>query len=132
HYDSSGAKVGESVLTDLLGNGSNAVEFTAKGNSIRLLLYPEGDSTVNIDGIGTLTKISLSTPSDTNTFTVYNAGNVVVEPESMLLHIFVVSAIGDYITIKNNTTGETFTLNRKMSNHHIKVYGLVIKDGTTQ
>src|SRR5699024_9416138 len=81
HYDSSGAKVGESVLTDLLGNGSNAVEFTAKGNSIRLLLYPEGDSTVNIDGIGTLTKISLSTPSDTNTFTVYNAGNVVVEPE---------------------------------------------------
>src|SRR5699024_6652040 len=132
HYDSSGAKVGESVLTNLLGNGSNAVEFTAEGSSIRLLLYPEGDATVNINGIGTLTKITLSTPSDTTTFTVYNAGNVTVEPESMFLHIFVVSAIGDYITIKNNTTGETFTLNRKMSNRHIQVDGMVVKDGTHQ
>src|SRR5699024_5280105 len=63
---------------------------------------------------------------------VYNAVNVTVEPERMFLHIFVVSAIGDYITIKNNTTGETFTLNRKMSNRHIQVDGMVVKDSTHQ
>lgn len=67
-----------------------------------------------------------------NNFTVYNAGNVPVEPESMLLHIFVASATGDSITIKNNTTGESFTLNRKMSARHIQVNGMIVTDGTTQ
>ena len=67
-----------------------------------------------------------------NNFTVYNAGNVTVEPESMLLHIFVASTTGDSITIKNNTTGETFTLNRKMNARHIQVNGMVVTDGTTQ
>src|SRR5699024_12445887 len=81
-------------------------------------------------GIGSATKISLSRYGSNTNFNVYNAGNVTVEPESMFLHIFVVSAIGDYITIKNNTTGETFTLNRKMSNRHIQVDGMVVKDGT--
>ena len=67
-----------------------------------------------------------------NNFTVYNAGNVTVEPESMLLHIFVTSATGDSITIKNNTTGESFTLNRKMNARHIQVNGMIVTDGTTQ
>ena len=68
----------------------------------------------------------------TNTFTIYNAGNVTVEPESMLLHIFVASTTGDSITIKNNTTDEVFTLNRKMNARHIQVNGMVVTDGTTQ
>ena len=65
-------------------------------------------------------------------FTVYNAGNVTVEPESMFLHIFVASTTGDSITIENNTTGETFTLNRNMSARHIQVNGMVVTDGTAQ
>ena len=65
-------------------------------------------------------------------FTVYNAGNVTVEPESMLLHIFVASTTGDSITIKNNTTDEVFTLNRKMNARHIQINGMVVTDGTTQ
>ena len=68
----------------------------------------------------------------TTSFNVYNAGNVTVEPESMLLHIFVASTTGDSITIKNNTTDETFTLNRKMNARHIQVNGMVVTDGTTQ
>ena len=68
----------------------------------------------------------------TTSFNVYNAGNVTVEPESMLLHIFVTSATGDSITIKNNTTGEVFTLNRKMSARHIQVNGMIVTDGTAQ
>ena len=67
-----------------------------------------------------------------NNFTVYNAGNVTVEPESMRLHIFVASTTGDSITIKNNTTGESFTLNRKMNARHIQVNGMIVTDGTTQ
>ena len=67
-----------------------------------------------------------------NNFTVYNAGNVTVEPESMLLHIFVASTTGDSITIKNNTTDEVFTLNRKMNARHIQINGMVVTDGTTQ
>ena len=65
-------------------------------------------------------------------FSVYNAGNVTVEPESMFLHIFVASTTGDSITIENNTTGETFTLNRNMSARHIQVNGMVVTDGTAQ
>ena len=132
HYDDSGVKVGESVLPNLLGNGVGEVKFNALGSSIRLLLYPEGDNQVNIDDIGTLTKISLETPSLTRKFTVYNAGNVTVEPESMFLHIFVASTTGDSITIKNNTTDEVFTLNRKMNARHIQINGMVVTDGTTQ
>ena len=67
-----------------------------------------------------------------NNFTVYNAGNVTVEPESMFLHIFVASTTGDSITITNNTTGESFALNRKMNARHIQVNGMVVTDGTTQ
>ena len=67
-----------------------------------------------------------------NNFTVYNAGNVTVEPESMLLHIFLASTTGDSITIKNNTTDEVFTLNRKMNARHIQINGMVVTDGTTQ
>ena len=132
HYDDSGVKVGESVLPNLLGNGVGEIKFNALGSSIRLLLYPEGDNQVNIDDIGTLTKISLETPSLTRKFTVYNAGNVTVEPESMFLHIFVASTTGDSITIKNNTTDEVFTLNRKMNARHIQVNGMIVTDGTTQ
>ena len=55
-----------------------------------------------------------------------------VEPESMLLHIFVASTTGDSITITNNTTGEVFTLNRKMTARNIQVNGMVVLDGTHQ
>ena len=48
----------------------------------------------------------------------------------MFLHIFVASATGDSITITNNTTGETFTLNRQMNARHIQVNGMIVTDGT--
>lgn len=59
----------------------------------------------------------------TNTFTVFNAGNVTVQPESMYLKITVkgVSASSSF-SIKNLTTGKTLTVNKAVS-------GTLILDG---
>ena len=67
----------------------------------------------------------------TNNFTVYNAGNVTVEPESMELTIQISSATssGD-LTLKNLTTGEEFKLNKEISGRHISLRGMNILDGT--
>ena len=64
-------------------------------------------------------------------FTVYNAGNVTVEPESMELTIQISSATssGD-LTLKNLTTGEEFKLNKNISGRHISLRGMNILDGT--
>lgn len=132
HYDSNGNYISNEGTKNVLGNGNTRYEFTALGSSIRLLIYANGDAQVNVGGIGSTTKISLSRYGTNANFNVYNAGNVTVEPESMYLHIFVASATGDSITITNNTTGESFALNRKMSARHIQVNGMVVTDGTAQ
>ena len=132
HYDSSGNMIDHERTSDIYGDGSTKYEFTALGESIRFLIYANGSAQVNVDGIGSATKISLSRYGSNANFNVYNAGNVTVEPESMFLHIFVASTTGDSITIENNTTGETFTLNRNMSARHIQVNGMVVTDGTAQ
>ena len=66
-----------------------------------------------------------------NTFTVYNAGNVTIEPESMGLTIQISSATssGD-LTLKNLTTGEEFKLNKDISGRNISLRGMNIRDGT--
>lgn len=63
----------------------------------------------------------------TNTFIVFNAGNVTVQPESMYLKITVkgVSASSSF-SIKNLTTGKTFTVN-KAANGTLILNGLDIK-----
>ena len=132
HYDGSGNYISNEGAPNVYGNGSTTYEFTALGSSIRFLIYANGNAQVNVDGIGSATKISLSRYGSNANFNVYNAGNVTVEPESMFLHIFVASTTGDSITITNNTTGESFTLNRNMSARHIQVNGMVVTDGTAQ
>ena len=132
HYDGSGNYISNEGAPNVYGNGSTTYEFTALGSSIRFLIYANGNAQVNVGGIGSSTKISLSRYGTNANFNVYNAGNVTVEPESMFLHIFVASTTGDSITIENNTTGETFTLNRNMSARHIQVNGMVVTDGTAQ
>lgn len=59
----------------------------------------------------------------TNTFKVFNAGNVTVQPESMYLKITVkgVSASSSF-SVKNLTTGKTLTVNKAVS-------GILILDG---
>ena len=126
-YDKNGGYIGFSS-TPVGGNGE--LKFVAKGH--RLRVRSSSYNGIKPADVGTQTLPTLEGIDSTNNFTVYNAGNVTVEPESMFLHIFVASTTGDSITITNNTTGESFALNRKMSARHIQVNGMVVTDGTTQ
>ena len=126
-YDKNGGYIGFSN-TPIGGNGE--IKFVAKGH--RLRVRSNSYNGIKPAAVGVHTLPTLEGKASNNKFTVYNAGNVKVEPESMFLHIFVASTTGDSITIENNTTGETFTLNRNMSARHIQVNGMVVTDGTTQ
>lgn len=61
-----------------------------------------------------------------NQFTVYNAGNVTIEPESMYLNIFAayVESSGDF-TIRNKTTDEEIVLQRESKGSHFRINGMV-------
>lgn len=59
HYDSNGNHISNEGTAKVNGNGNTSYEFTAQGNSIRLLLYANGDAQVNVGGIGTSTRIYL-------------------------------------------------------------------------
>lgn len=64
-------------------------------------------------------------------FTVYNAGNVTVEPENMELVIQISNAsTTGTLSLKNITTGEEFRLTKSLSERHISLRGMNILDGT--
>ena len=64
-------------------------------------------------------------------FTVYNAGNVTVEPESMLLNIIVNAVQSDNnFTIRNKTTGEEIILKRASTGSHYRIQGMVVSLGS--
>lgn len=67
----------------------------------------------------------------TNNFTVYNAGNVTVEPESMLLNIIVNAVQSDNnFAIRNKTTGEEIILKRASTGSHYRIQGMVVSLGS--
>ena len=64
-------------------------------------------------------------------FTVYNAGNVTVEPESMELVIQISNtSTPGTLSLRNLTTGEEFRLTKSLSERHISLRGMNILDGT--
>ena len=65
----------------------------------------------------------------TNNFTVYNAGNVTVEPESMDINIIIAGCNGNKITIHNKTTGDKLEINVLMSGHLVTQRGMVVTVG---
>ena len=64
-------------------------------------------------------------------FTVYNAGNVTVEPESMMLNIIVnaVQSTNNF-TIRNKTTGEEIVLKRASTGSNFRIQGMVVSLGS--
>ena len=63
-------------------------------------------------------------------FTVYNAGNVTVEPESMMLNIIASAVQSDNnFTIRNKTTGEEVVLKRASAGYAFRIHGMVISLG---
>ena len=69
-----------------------------------------------------------------NTFAVYNAGNVTVEPESMYLELlFYYCTIPDgKMTVKNLTTGDVLEINSVENRMHIKQSGMKLTIGAVQ
>lgn len=66
-----------------------------------------------------------------NDFTVYNAGNVPVEPESMYLQITIgMMFTDDGFKLTNKTTGETFEWKKPVSGRNIYIRGMNISEGT--
>src|SRR5699024_7646728 len=63
-----------------------------------------------------------------NNFTVYNAGNVTIEPESMYLHIVAntVTTPGGF-KIANRTTGEEFVFNAEVDGQSILIRGMDVR-----
>ena len=64
-------------------------------------------------------------------FTVYNAGNVTVEPESMYLRIISSEVTSsNNFTIRNKTTGDEFVLKRESNGSHVRLIGMVASMGS--
>lgn len=61
-------------------------------------------------------------------FSVYNAGNVTIEPESMYLHIIAntVTTPGGF-TITNKTTGDEFVFNEEINGQSILLRGMDVR-----
>ena len=120
-------------------NRGQSRSFTAQGNRIRLGLTPMSGFSIPLDYIpdsGLKMKLEQGNrftgyePSP-ETFTVYNAGNVTIEPESMMLNIFAsqVQSSGDF-TIRNKTTGEEIILQRNSNGSHFRINGMVMSLGS--
>ena len=66
-----------------------------------------------------------------NTFSVWNAGNVTVEPESMYIYITLGLVTTDgSLKLTNKTTGETFAFNKAVTSRNIYLDGMNIMEGT--
>ena len=120
-------------------NRGQSRSFTAQGNRIRLGLTPMSGFSIPLDYIpdsGLKMKLEQGNrftgyePSP-ETFTVYNAGNVTIEPESMMLNIIVNAVRSDNnFTIRNKTTGEEIILKRASFGSHFRIRGMVISLGS--
>ena len=109
-------------------------DFVPVGKKLKFMAQPYNDnvlkaSDVGVSGSGKSIIPLLKRPSTVNTFSVYNAGNVTVEPESMYLDIVFADTRGDSITVKNKTTGEVLEINAKTTGHVVRQQGMVIYVG---
>src|SRR5699024_9391278 len=104
--------------------GGNST-FTARGTKLVISLRAMDGYVIPLDYIeGDRLRVKVEegdrhtgmNPSS-EVFTVYNAGNVTVEPESMYLDIVFADTRGDSITVKNKTTGEVLEINTKTTGH---------------
>src|SRR5699024_8631210 len=125
-YDKDGVYIGFSN-TPVGGNGE--IEFVAKGHRLRI-------RSVSYNGIkpadvGVQTLPTLEDKDTNNEYAVYNAGNVAVEPESMMLDIIASTVRSDNnFTIRNKTTGEEIILKRASFGSHFRIRGMVCSFGS--
>src|SRR5699024_6378848 len=128
-YDSSGNFI--KFNTTLGGEGGNhKVRFYNEGRYIKLMAIPAEGASLDAADIGTTMTPFFRVDSRTTNFSVWNAGNVSIEPEFMDLKIrlnYTYSADG--VTIKNLTTGETFELDVELNGSHVVLDGISVMYG---
>lgn len=128
-FDNSGNFI--KFSTTLGGDGNNhKVRFYNEGRYIRLMAINAEGVSLNASDIGTKMNPLVRVDHRVNTFSVWNAGNVAIEPEFMDLKIrlnYTYSADG--VTIKNLTTGETFELDVELNGSHVVLDGISVMYG---
>ncbi|MHD0382807.1 phage tail family protein [Staphylococcus simulans] len=68
----------------------------------------------------------------TNEFSIWNGGNVTVDPRNMFLNIrFLYATSNGTVTLENLTTGEKFEFYRQFSNTHLNLFGAKVMLGST-
>src|SRR5699024_2176341 len=114
-----------------------SLTFNARGNEIRISIAPMEGFNVLLEFI-TNGRIQMKLePGEKHTgfipessrFSVYNAGNVTVEPESMDINIIIAGCNGNKITIHNKTTGDKLEISVLMSGHIVTQRGMVVTVG---
>lgn len=114
--------------------GNKDFNFIPEGKKLKFMAQAYPDQTLSPSDVGVNILPRLKRPSTVNTFTVYNAGNVKVEPESMYLDIsFQFTTIFDNLmTIKNITTGEVFEFKKSHSRRHLRINGMNVTMANVQ
>ena len=127
-YDNVGNYIGYFATQ---GNPStNKGTFTARGSRVRMRPTLRSGQTVSVDDVGVSIRPTISGAATISRFTVYNAGNVTIEPESMYLNIGMryVTTSGGF-KIRNETTGEEHIINSAHERRHLRLNGMVVTSG---
>lgn len=109
-------------------------KFVAKGSNLRLMtnaITPLVDNVIRPEEIGVDVLPTISSKAEETSFTVYNAGNVTVEPESMYINIDMkyVTTSGGF-KIRNNTTGEEHIINSEHNRRNLHLKGMKVLSGS--
>lgn len=127
-YDNAGNYIGFFATQ---GNPqTNKGTFTARGSRVRMRPTLRSGQTISVDDVGVNVRPTITGKGLLTSFSVYNAGNVTIEPESMMLNIIVSAVQSDNnFTIRNKTTGEEIILKRASAGYHFRIQGMVISLG---
>src|SRR5699024_6463133 len=106
-------------------------DFVPVGKKLKFMAQPYNDNTlkasdVGVSGSGRSMIPLLKRPSTVNSFTVYNAGNVTVEPERMYISLVFLytSILDDKLVIKNKTTGDVFEYLKPQTRRGLRLDGM--------
>src|SRR5699024_1996176 len=109
-------------------SGPAEITFVARGSKIKLRTSSVDGHAFSPSDIGDNLTPKVTGKKVIQSFTVYNAGNVTIEPESMYLHIIAntVTTPGGF-TITNKTTGDEFVFNEEIDGQSILIRGMDIR-----
>ncbi|MCH4432235.1 phage tail domain-containing protein [Staphylococcus haemolyticus] len=135
--------IDDSYLPELV-NGSRFSNLELKGTVIGLPFWRTIYTTQDIEKNGYSALVEkfgmadgvhidyLTYTPKTNTFSIWNGGNVTIDPRHFDLSIRLLYATskGD-VTIENLTTGEKFIFKRQFENTHLNIFGSQVLLGNT-